>query len=192
VNGSLYVADIDTIRWFDMSSGEPRGAVPVDGATSFNDIEVAEDGTIYATQTGTMDGTVPQRVYRIGADGRQSIFLEGDAINRPNGIAFDPDGNIVIVNIGDDSVLTFSSDGELLRTEHSADPGSDGLVILPDGTKYVSSVRQGTISRIVVGKPAERIASGIPSAASICHDPSRNRLIVPMNNGNAIAFVDLS
>ena len=51
-NGMLYVADINTIRWFDMKTGEPRGSVDVPDATRFNDIEVAADGTIYATQTG--------------------------------------------------------------------------------------------------------------------------------------------
>jgi hypothetical protein len=97
----------------------------------------------------------------------------------------------VVVNIGDDAVLTFSTDGELLATEHTVDPGHDGLVIMPDGTKYVSSVVNGTISVIRPGEAAELVASGIPSAASMCDDPVRNRLVVPMNNGNALAFVDL-
>jgi hypothetical protein len=40
-NGMLYVADIDTVRWFDMKTGEPRGNIPVEGVTRFNDLEVA-------------------------------------------------------------------------------------------------------------------------------------------------------
>jgi hypothetical protein len=55
----LYVADIDVIRWFDMKTGEPRGSVPVQGATRINDIEVTTDGTIYATQTATPNSGVP-------------------------------------------------------------------------------------------------------------------------------------
>jgi len=80
---------------------------------------------------------------------------------------------------------------ELLLTEQSLDPGNDGLVILEDGTKYVSSVRQGTVARIRPGQEAEMVASGIPSAASMCYDPTRNRLIVPMNSWFALAFVEL-
>ena len=49
----LYVVDIDTVRWFDMKTGEPKGSVQVPGVIRFNDLEVADDGTIYATQTGT-------------------------------------------------------------------------------------------------------------------------------------------
>ncbi len=89
------------------------------------------------------------------------------------------------------AVHTFSSSGEVVNTEHAVDAGNDGLVILDDGTKYVSSVRQGTVSRISRGQPAEVIASGIPSAASMAYDSSRHRLIIPMNNWNAVTLVDL-
>jgi len=104
---------------------------------------------------------------------------------------FDPDGNIVVVNVNDDAVLTFSPDGLLVRTEHTVDGGNDGLVILDDGTKYVSSVRFGTVSRIRPGEPAEVVASGIPSAASMAYDSRRNRLLIPMNDWNAFTIVDL-
>lgn len=59
-----------------------------------------------------------------------------------------------MVNVNDDAVLTFSPGGELIRTERAVDGGNDGLVILDDGTKYVSSVRFGTVSRIRPGAPA--------------------------------------
>jgi hypothetical protein len=60
-----------------------------------------------------------------------------------------------------------------------------------DGTKYVSSVRLGGVSRIRPGKPAELIATGIPSAASMCFDAKANQLVIPMNPNNAVAFVKL-
>ena len=190
VNGRLYVADINVVRWFDMETGEPRGSVAVDDAQRFNDIEVAEDGTIYATQTGTDDSST-WRVYRITPQGEVSLFVQGPPLQRPNGVAFDPDGNIVIVNINSNTVLTFSPEGNLVNTEHAVDGGNDGLVVLDDGTKYVSSVRLGTVSRISPGQPAVIVASGISSAASIAYDSKRNRLLIPMNNWNAITIVDL-
>ncbi len=190
-NGRLYVADIDTVRWFDIKTGAPQGAVPVAGATRFNDIEVADDGTIYATQTGTMDAA-SWRVYKITPKGEASVLITGAPLNLPNGIAFDPKDNIVVVNIGNNAVLTFSPEGKLLTTEESSDPGNDGLVILPDGTKYVSSVRNGTVARIRPGQKAERIADGIPTAASMAYDSKRNRLVIPMNDWNAITIVELN
>ena len=50
-----YVVDIDTVRWFNMQTGQPLGSAQVTGATRLNDLEVAADGTIYATQTGEKD-----------------------------------------------------------------------------------------------------------------------------------------
>jgi hypothetical protein len=63
---------------------------------------------------------------------------------------------------------------------------------LPDGTKFVSSVRFGSVSQIRPGQPAEVIAAGIPSAASMGYDPKQKRLIIPMNNNNALAFIKLT
>lgn len=200
-NGELYLADRDggtsasdpsvaVIRKFNMNTGAPAGQARVAGVDWINDIEAADDGTVYATRTGGRDSTTWQ-VWKISPDGKPSLFLQGAPLNLPNGIAFDPQGNIVVVNIGDDAVLTFSPAGKLLKTEHAAQAGNDGLVIMRDGTKYVSSVRFGGVSRIRPGRPAELIARNIPSAASMCYDAGADQLVIPMNANNALAFIKL-
>ena len=165
-NGVLYLADRDggtsptdpavsVVRKFNMKTGMPAGEVKVEKSTGFNDIEVADDGTIYATQTGaggqTPDPTTWQ-VWKITPSGSASIFVQGAPLRQPNGIAFDEKGNIVVVNIGNNDVLTFGQDGKLVKTEMAVQPGNDGLVIMKDGTKYVSSVVQGGVSRIRPGQ----------------------------------------
>jgi hypothetical protein len=205
VNGILYVADLDggtsaneasvaVIRRFNMRTGAPAGEIRVAQSTWLNDIEVADDGTIYATQTGDRsDNPNPTtwQVLKISPAGQVSVFVQGAPLRQPNGIALDPQGNIVVVNVGDPSVLTFSPAGQLLKTETAAQSGSDGLVIMPDGTKYVSSVVNGGVSRIRPGKPAELIARNIPNAASMCYDAGANQLVIPMNPNNGLAFVPL-
>jgi hypothetical protein len=204
-NGMLYVADRDggttandpgvaVIRRFSMQTGAPAGETRVERSAWLNDIEVAADGTVYATQTGDRgDNADPAtwQVLRITADGRTSIFAQGPPLRQPNGVALDPQGNIVVVNVGNADVLTFSPAGQLLKTETAAQGGSDGLVIMPDGTKYVSSVVNGGISRIRPGKAAELIARNVPNAASMCYDAAANQLVIPMNPNNALAFVKL-
>jgi hypothetical protein len=96
-----------------------------------------------------------------------------------------------VVNIGSADVQTFSPDGKLIKTEQAVQPGNDGLVIMPDGTKYVSSVVQGGVSRIRPGQPAELIAQNIPNPASMCYDAGANQLVIPMNANNALAFIPL-
>jgi hypothetical protein len=203
--GMLYVADRDggtsaadpsvaVIRKFDMRSGAPAGEVRLPGVDWVNDIEVAEDGTVYATRTGSF-GDAPDpttwQLWKVAPDGTASVVVQGAPLFQPNGVALDAQGNLVVVNIGDDAVLTFSPAGRLLKTEHAAQPGNDGLVVMPDGTKYVSSVRQGGVSRIRAGEPAELIARNIPSAASMCYDAGANQLVIPMNPNNGLAFIRL-
>ncbi len=89
--GMLYVADRDggtnpsdpavsVIRWFDMKTGAPAGEIRVDKSTGFNDIEVADDGTIYATQTG-VGGQTPDptswQVWKVTPAGAASVFVQG-------------------------------------------------------------------------------------------------------------------
>jgi outer membrane protein assembly factor BamB len=205
VNGVLYLADRDggatpqepsvsVIRRFNMKTGTPAGETRVSGAAWFNDIAVTQDGTVYATVTGaggqTADASTWQ-VWRVLPNGQASIFLQGAPLNRPNGIALDPEGHIVVANTGDDAVITLSHDAKPIRTERAAQPGSDGLVIMTDGTKYVSSVTNGGVSRIRPGRAAELIAENIPNAASMCYDAGARQLVIPMNANNALAFVKI-
>jgi len=204
-NGMLYVADRDggttatepsvaVVRRFKMTTGEPAGEIRVERSAWFNDIEVADDGTVYATQTGDRSATPDAstwQVWKLSPDGTASIFVQGAPLRQPNGIAIDAQGNIVVVNVGDDAVLTFSRSGQLVKTEHAAQAGNDGLVIMPDGTKYVSSVLNGGVSRIRPGAAAELIARNIPSAASMCYDAGAKQLVIPMNANNALAFVPI-
>ena len=205
-NGMLYVADRDggttptepsvaVIRRFNLKTGAPAGETRVEKSAWLNDIEVADDGTIYATQTG-VGGQTPDptswQVWKITRDGAVSMFLQGAPLRQPNGIAFDPQGNIVVVNIGNNEVLTFSTDAKLLKTETAAQAGNDGLVIMPDGTKYVSSVLNGGVSRMRAGQPAELVARNIPNAASMCYDAGAKQLVIPMNPNNGLAFVPLN
>lgn len=210
--GVLYLADRDggtadpadpskttpskaVIRKFSMKTGEPAGEAVIEGSPWINDIEVAPDGTIYASNTG-VGGKEPQpdswQIWKVTPDGQASVWLQGAPLNQPNGIAFDGDGNVVVVNIGNDEVLTFAAaDAKLLKTEKAAQAGNDGIVILPDGTKYISSVMNGGITKLTPDGAASLIAENIPSAASMCYDAGADQLVVPMNANNGLAFVSL-
>ena len=93
---------------------------------------------------------------------------------------------------GDNAVITYNPNGDVILTEHAVEAGNDGVVVTADGTKYVSSVRYGSVSRIRPGQDAEIIASGIPSAASMCYDSTQNQLVIPLNGNYALAFVPLN
>ena len=207
-NGVLYFADRDggttdatnpaqitssfaVLRTFDLSTGRPLKSIAVPGSPWLNDITVAADGTVYGTNSGAADNPESWVVWKVSPDGEPSVFVKGAPLNVPNGIEVDGDGNIVVVNIGNADVITFAPDGRVVRTEQAAQSGNDGLVIMPDGVKFVSSVRLGGISMMVPGQRAKLIAENIPSAASMCYDSDANQLVVPMNANNGLAFVSL-
>ena len=179
-------------RWFNMTTRR-RPAKSASRAPPANDIEVADDGTICATtRAAARLQPATWQVWKITKDGTASIFVQGAPLRQPNGIAFDQQGNIVVINIGNNEVLTFSPAAQLIKTENAVQAGNDGLVVLADGTKYVSSVLNGGVSRIRAGRPAELIAQNIPNPASMCYDSGANQLVIPMNANNALAFIPLN
>lgn len=210
-DGKLYLADRDggtadpanpgqalpstaVVRVFDMTSGAPLRSVSVPGSAWLNDIAVAADGTIYGTNSGASgEGADPNtwQVWKVMPSGEVSLFIHGAPLARPNGIDVDADGNIVVVNMNNADVITFAPNASVVRTQQAAQAGNDGIVTMPDGTKFVSSVMLGGVSMIPPNGPARLIAENIPSAASMCYDAGANQLVIPMNANNGLAFVSL-
>ena len=191
-NAGQNTPSVAVVRTFDLATGRPLKSVPVPGSTWLNDIAVAADGTVYGTNTGAAERPETWQVWKLSPDGQASVFVQGAPLSMPNGIEVDGDGNIVVVNIGTPDVITFAPDGRVLKIEQAAQAGNDGLVIMPDGVKFVSSVRQGGVSMMKPGAPAKLIAENIPSAASMCYDSDANQLVIPMNANNALAFIPLN
>ena len=197
-NGVLYMADRDggttptdpavsVVRKFNMKTGAPAGEIRVPSrpaSTTSKSPTTARSTRRRPALAGRIPIRRPGRSGRSRATATPSIFVQGAPLRQPNGIAFDPQGNIVVINIGNNEVLTFSPAGKLLKTENAVQPGNDGLVIMKDGTKYVSSVVNGGVSRIRPGRPAELIAQNIPNPASMCYDAGANQLVIPMNANN--------
>ena len=185
-NGVLYTVDSPYVRLFDLDTGSPLRSIAVPDSTLLNGIAVSDDGTVYAANTRPVG-----QIWKVTANGDVSLFATGAPLNAPNGVAIDQDGNIVVVNVGDNAVITYDQAGTVTQTERSIEGGNDGVVITADGTKYVSSVRFGSVSRIRPGQEAELVATGIPSAASMCYDSTQNQLVIPLNGNYALAFVQI-
>lgn len=182
----LYTVDVGYLRAFSLATGEPLGSIEIPGSTILNGIAVAADGTAYISNSRD-----PELIYRVDPLGEITVFAEGGPLSVPNGVAMDQNGNIVVVNINNNAVITYNPDGDVINTEYAAEGGNDGVVVTEDGTKYVSSVRFGSVSRIRPGQEAEVIATGIPSAASMCYDSVQKQLVIPLNPNNALAFIKL-
>lgn len=113
-----------------------------------NDVVARGDGTVFFTDPpyGLKDGDespVKEQpvngIYRIDADG--SVHLVDDSLNRPNGIAFSPDGNTLYVANSDEErpiwmAYTLDEAGNAVDSRVFADASDlmgDGVHGLPDG-----------------------------------------------------------
>ena len=185
-NGMLYLADRDggttatepsvaVIRRFNMQTGAPAGETRVERSAWFNDIEVADDGTVYATQTG-VGGDKPDpatwQVWKIARDGAAVDLRAGRAAASAERHRLRPARQHRRRQHRQQRGADVLARRPTVKTENAAQAGNDGLVIMPDGTKYVSSVSNGGVSRIRPGQPAELIARTSPAPRRCATTPA--------------------
>ncbi len=186
----FYVADIDVVRWFDRTSGEPLGEWAVPNAGFLNDVAVGADGTVYVTDTGiaiTAQGFAPTgtaAIYRFDADGQAQAIAQGDALALPNGIIETPQG-LVMVPVGANTVIRVAPDGELTVVAELPQGQLDGVVVLEDGSLVVSSFGANAIYHVATSGAVTEIISDTP-AADIGFDVGRSRVLIPQLDGNRL------
>ena len=186
----LYVADVNAVRMFDRTSGEPRGSVEVPGSVRLNDLVVAADGTVYVTDSGSNDQ--PGALWRIDPRGRISAFAARDpALERPNGINILPDGNIIHGGRGVNLVIR-TPQGRIVREITLPTGQFDGIVVLPDGKLLVASQLGHNVYRVDLATgAATAVAENIEIPAAIGFDTRRNRLLVPQIRAGSLSLFEL-
>lgn len=185
--GTLHVADIDTVRSFDIESGKPTGSLKIDGARFLNDFAVASDGTLYVTDSGTKDA--PGAIYAIGPKNQVKKIASGRDLSRPNGIDVDGEGNLVVATFGSDKILSVSPKGKILGEQRLKAGQLDGLVVRKDGSRLVSSWKGKHVVKVTPDGKETVLLSGATTPAAFDVDTKRNLLVVPMVRENAIAVV---
>lgn len=187
---TFYVADVGAVRLFDRTSGALRRSIEVPGAVRLNDLAVAPDGTIYVTDSGSNDAA--GALWRISPAGEVSAFAARDpALERPNGIAILPDGNIIHGGRGVNLVVRTPA-GAIVREITLPTGQFDGIVVLPDGRLLVASQLGHNVYRVdlATGR-SEIVAENIEIPAAIGFDPRRSRLLVPQIRAASVTFFDL-
>ena len=190
--GTLFVADINTIRMFDRETGEPIGAVLVEGSTFVNDVAAGPDGTIYFTDSGLGPGFEPSgtdAVYRLNDAGAVETLAAGDELGRPNGVAADARG-VWVVSFGGNALYRLDDGSQTDRAE-LPDGGLDGLVILDDGSVLISSWNAQAVYHGPAEGPFEVLVSEVEAPADIGHDATRNRVMIPLFQSDVVRIEPL-
>jgi sugar lactone lactonase YvrE len=191
---SLWVADIDALRIFDVVTGRSLGSVDFSAqhAVFLNDVTRAPDGSIYVTDTGIritatgMEHPGPDRVFRVAPGGAVSVALQGENLAAPNGITWDSAGNrLLIVPNGGPNILAWSPGDSAPSVVVQGPGGFDGVEMLRGGHFLVSSW-DSTGVYLYDGKTLRAIATGLSSPADIGVDRKRHRLLIPLLSENKV------
>jgi hypothetical protein len=194
VDGKLYVADIDTVRIFDATSGKPVSEVAVPGAVFLNDVAADGKGGVLVSDSsldGTFASTGADAIYRVDKDGKVSTAHKDKGLAGPNGLAV----------VGERVFMGTFGSGEFGlpdgKREQLPTGQLDGIVVLPgaDPAKpefLVSSWAGKAIYRGAPGAAWTKVVDGLESPADIGWDASRKAVLIPAFMGNALIVRVLS
>ena len=192
---TLWVADIDALRSFNVASGAPIQNIDLapNGALFLNDVTRAPNGTFYITDTRLVfsDSGVTHRggdrVYSVARNGRIiRIVVENDTLGRPNGILWDEDGGrLLIAALGPQRIFEWRRADSTLRLIATGPGGYDGVESLGGGRFLVSAQDDSSIS-ILENGTVTKLIPNIDSPGDIGWDPARRRVFVPLLGANQV------
>lgn len=183
VNDVLYVADLDTIRGFDKTTGEPVLTISMGRhqCTTLAGLTANREGQLFVsdTETNAIYQIDPTREYAV------SLLVQDPSLSGPRGLAIHPrSGHVVGVGWNDGKIFEVHRDGtikELLansffsRRFHNL----DGIDFDRYGTMYVSDFTAGKVWRIRADLKKEVIAEFLVSPAGISIDRTNHLILVP-------------
>jgi hypothetical protein len=187
----LYVTDLERVRLFDRTTGAPRGTWDLPAATMLNDA-VTDGSDLYVSDTGLPPGVEPigpHAVWKLALGGdkppKPVALIRAPDLGRPNGLAL-RGSELWVATYGSGELFRLDAAGVPQDRETLPGGALDGLVILPDGTFYVSSWERKVVYAGRPGGPWKVAIDGVNAPADIGWDAKRDRLLVPLFEDGAI------
>lgn len=168
----LYVADIDTVRSFDRSTGAALGEIKIEGASFLNDVTTAEDGTVYVSDSAV------NAIFQVAPDGSVTQLAKGAQLGTPNGVQATGD-TILIADSSRGRIYELGADGLPTAEQTVPSAGLDGLVLLDDGSLLVSSWDASAIYLVSPTGQVSQVFAGITAPADIGFDTKRGYVLIP-------------
>jgi len=191
VNQTLYVADLDTLRAFDMKSGRPIAAVTMPGTTAgspahLTDVVFDGKGLLYCSDQKA------NRIYRVDlASQKVSVLVTDQALAGPTGLAVHPkSGQLIAVSWDKGKIFEISPEGaisELFSNGFFSSRFTNlrGVDFDRWGNMYVSDFTTGKVWRMSWDKRFQAIAEYLPSPGDISIDRTNNLILVPYEFAHA-------
>ena len=191
VEQTLYVADLDQLRAFDMVSGAsvgsvPMPAVPGQAPVSLTDVASNGAGLLYCSDQGA------NRIYRVELPSRKvTLFVADPALAGPAGLAVHPkSGELIAVSWNKGKIFSISPQGavsEIFSNGFFSSRFSNlrGVDFDRWGNMYVSDFTTGKVWRMTWDKRFQVIAEYLPSPGDLGIDRTNNLILVPYEFAHA-------
>jgi hypothetical protein len=188
----LYVADIDTVRSFDLKTGAPKGDFKIPGATFLNDVAANPiDNTVYVSDSGLKMGpkgdlvaSGTDAVYVIEKGKVRTLAKGAELLNRPNGLVAGPTG-VWIVTGESNELYRLDFKGKKQESLKLPKGQLDGIALFADSF-FVSSWEAGAVFGGSLKLAFKVEVGGLKSPADIGIDTKRSILLVPLMLDNAV------
>ena len=191
----LYVADLDTLRGFDTTTGKPVMALIIRSPaasrsesvpTSLNDVTFDGKGLLYCSDQKA------NTIYRIDlATQTVSVLITDRALAGPSGLAVHPkSGQIIAVSWEKGKISEVSPEGvvtELFSNGFFSNRFQNlrGVDFDRWGNMYVSDFTTGKVWRMSWDKRFQVIAEFLPSPGDLSIDRANNLILVPYELAHA-------
>lgn len=194
---TLYVADVDRLLALSAGSGSIDKTYKAAGAIFLNDLVVAEDGTVYVSDTPM------NTIWRL-KDGVFEPWLTDDVLNGPNGLVIQ-DGKLVVASLGrlksagqePETAGLFAIDVEDKAITPLSKPVGhlDGLATLKPGSYLASDWGNGALYKIdVKGKGNAKVDTLLDlnqGSADLIYMADKQLVLIPMMLDNTLAAYSL-
>lgn len=191
----LYVADLDTLRGFDKTTGRPVLALSLtpyhtskhSPGVSLADLAYDGKGLLYASDTEA------DTIYRIDTAQHHavSVLAQEAALAGPRGLALHPKtGHLIVASWNKGKILDVTPEGTITELVSNGFFSSrfhnlDGVDFDSWGNMYVSDFTAGKVWRMRPDRHFDVIAEYLPSPADIGVDRENHLILVPYHYGNA-------
>ncbi|MBQ0817706.1 MAG: SMP-30/gluconolactonase/LRE family protein [Methyloceanibacter sp.] len=193
---TLYVADVDELLEINAASGRIEKRHKAKNAIFLNDVAVAEDGTVYATDTPM------NTIWRL-KDGTFEPWLTNDDLNGPNGVMVQGD-KLIVASFGKmpsngqkqelAGLLTVSLEDKKVAPLGKGKPvgNLDGLQELKPGVFLVTDWAGGALYRIDSKGKADQLINLNQGSADLTYFPAKKTVVIPMMLDNTLAAYALN
>jgi DNA-binding beta-propeller fold protein YncE len=185
VNQTLYVADLDTLRAFDINSGKSVAVITIPESTRgtrtlLTDVAYDGKGLLYCSDQKA------NRIYRVElASQKVSVLVSDQTLAGPTGLAVHPkSGQLIVVSWDKGKIFEISPEGvmsELFSNGFFSSRFTNlrGVDFDRWGNMYVSDFTTGKVWRMSWNKRFQVIAEYLPSPGDISIDRTNNLILVP-------------